>query len=80
MRKPSNMEGLVNWSRVNWKEELSGLSKEKKEGKREIIKIIVENNKKLLKMQKNNKTLSKEKEGIRKRNERRRKKGERGNK
>ena len=74
------MEGLVNWSRVNWKEELSGLSKEKKEGKREIIKIIVENNKKLLKMQKNNKTLSKEKEGIRKRNERRRKKGERGNK
>ena len=50
--KPSNMEGQVDWSRVNWEEELRGLNEEEKEEKREIIKIMIENNKKYWKHRK----------------------------
>ena len=69
--KPGNMRGQVYCSRVNWEEELRGLNKEEKEEKREMIKIIVENNKKILEIQKTVK--------IRKNDERERKEKGRGN-
>ena len=69
--KLGNMRGQVYCSRVNWEEELRGLNKEEKEEKREMIEIIVENNKKILEIQKTVK--------IRKNDERERKEKGRGN-
>ena len=66
----NNMEGLVDWSRVNWEEEMRELSKEEK---KEKIKIITEDGKKLLEIQVVIKKLGKRREEEYRREERRRK-------
>jgi len=40
----------IDWSRVNMKEELRGLSDEKKVERMRLVKIIMENNIKMLEM------------------------------
>ena len=42
----------IDWSRMNMEEELRGLSDEKKVERMELVKIIIENNIKILEMQK----------------------------
>jgi len=42
----------IDWSRVNMEEELRGLSNEKKVERMGLVKIIMENNIKMLEMQK----------------------------
>ena len=50
--KNSNMEGTgLDWSRINLKEKLRGLSNKEKYERMELIKIVVENSKKILEMQ-----------------------------
>ena len=62
----------IDWSRVNIKEELKGLSNEKKVEKMGLVKIIMENNIKMLEMQKTIENIKRQKEGkIRKREEKR---------
>ena len=61
----------IDWSRVNIEEELRGLSNEKKVERMGLVKMIMENNIKILKMQKTIENIKKQKEGeIRKREER----------
>jgi len=61
----------IDWSRVNIEEELRGLSNEKKIERMGLVKMIMENNIKILKMQKTIENIKKQKEGeIRKREER----------
>ena len=62
----------IDWSRVNIEEELRGLSNEKKVERMGLVKMIMENNIKILKMQKTIENIKKRKEEeIRKREERR---------
>ena len=62
----------IDWSRVNIEEELRGLSDEKKVERMELVKIIMENNIKMLEMQKTIENIKRQKEGeIRKREEKR---------
>jgi len=62
----------IDWSRVNIEEELRGLSNEKKVERMGLVKMIMENNIKMLEMQKTIENIKKQKEGeIRKREERR---------
>ena len=53
----------IDWSRVNIKEELKGLSNEKKVEKMGLVKIIMENNIKMLEMQKTIENIKRQKEG-----------------
>ena len=58
----------IDWSRVNMEEELRGLSDEKKIERMGLVKIIMENNIKMLEMQKTIENIKRQKEGeIRKR-------------
>ena len=58
----------IDWSRVNIEEELRGLSDEKKVERMGLVKIIMENNIKMLEMQKTIENIKRQKEGeIRKR-------------
>jgi len=67
----------IDWSRVNIKEELRGLSDEKKIEKMGLVKIIMENNIKTLEMQKTIENIKRQKEGeIRKRERKRARKEE----
>jgi len=60
----------INWSRVNMEEELRRLSNEKKVERMRLVKIIMENNIKMLEMQKTIENIKRQKEGeIRKRKE-----------
>jgi len=62
----------IDWSRVNMEEELRGLSNEKKVERMGLVKIIMENNIKMLEMQKTIKNIKRQKEEeIRKREEKR---------
>ena len=64
----------IDWSRVNIKEELKGLSNEKVE-KMGLVKIIMENNIKMLEMQKTIENIKRQKEGeIRKKKQEKKKK------
>ena len=65
----------IDWSRVNIKEELKGLSNEKKVEKMGLVKIIMENNIKMLEMQKTIENIKRQKEGeIRKKKQEKKKK------
>ena len=62
----------IDWSKVNIEEELRGLSNEKKVERMGLVKIIMENNIKMLEMQKTIENIKRQKEGeIRKREEKR---------
>ena len=62
----------IDWSRVNMEEELRGLRDEKKVERMGLVKIIMENNIKMLEMQKTIENIKRQKEGeIRKREEKR---------
>ena len=62
----------IDWSKVNMEEELRGLSKESKVERMGLVKIIMENNIKMLEMQKTIENIKRQKEGeIRKREEKR---------
>ena len=62
----------IDWSRVNMEEELRGLSNEKKVERMGLVKIIMENNIKMLEMQKTIENIKRQKEEeIRKREEKR---------
>ena len=52
----------IDWSRVNIEEELRGLSDEKKVERMELVKIIMENNIKMLEMQKTIENIKRQKE------------------
>jgi len=71
----------IDWSRVNMEEELKGLSDEEKVERVELVKIIMENNIKMLEMQKTIENIKRQKEGeIRKREEKRAREEEEDNK
>ena len=60
----------IDWSKVNIEEELRGLSNEKKVERMGLVKIIMENNIKMLEMQKTIENIERQKEEeIRKREE-----------
>jgi len=62
----------IDWSKVNMEEELRGLSNEKKVERMGLVKIIMENNIKMLEMQKTIENIKRQKEGeIRKREKKR---------
>jgi len=62
----------IDWSRVNMEEELRGLSDEKKVERMRLVKIIMENNIKMLEIQKTIENIKRQKEGeISKRKEKR---------
>ena len=62
----------IDWSKVNMEKELRGLSKERKVERMGLVKIIIENNIKMLEMQKTIENIKRQKEGeIRKREEKR---------
>ena len=62
----------IDWSRVNMEEELRGLSNKKKVERMGLVRIIMENNIKMLEMQKTIKNIKRQKEEeIRKREEKR---------
>jgi len=62
----------IDWSKVNMEEELRGLSDEKKVERMGLVKIIIENNIKMLEMQKTIENIKRQKEEeIRKREEKR---------
>ena len=62
----------IDWSRVNIEEELRGLSNEKKVERMGLVKMIMENNIKMLEMQKTIENIRRQKEEeIRKREEER---------
>ena len=62
----------IDWSKVNMEKELRGLSKERKVERMGLVKIIMENNIKMLEMQKTIENIKRQKEGeIRKREEKR---------
>ena len=67
----------IDWSKVNMEEELRGLSNEKKVERMRLVKIIMENNIKMLEMQKTIKNIKRQKEEeIKKRKEKRARKEE----
>ena len=71
----------IDWSRVNMEEELKGLSDEEKVERVELVKIIMENNIKMLEMQKTIENIKRQKEGeIRKKEEKRAREEEEDNK
>ena len=53
----------IDWSRVNMKEELRGLSNEKKVERMRLVKIIMENNIKMLEIQKTIESIKRQREG-----------------
>jgi len=53
----------INWSRVNMEEELRGLSNKKKVERIGLVKIIMENNIKMLEMQKTIESIKRQREG-----------------
>ena len=58
-----NMETTeIDWSRVNMEEELRGLSDEKKVERMGLVKIIMENNIKMLEMQKTIESIERQRE------------------
>ena len=62
----------IDWSKVNIEEELRGLSNEKKVERIGLVKIIMENNIKILEMQKTIESIKRQREGeIRKKEEKR---------
>ena len=62
----------IDWSRMNIEEELRGLSNEKKVERIGLVKIIMENNIKILEMQKTIESIKRQREGeIRKKEEKR---------
>ena len=62
----------IDWSRVNIEEELRGLSNEKKVERMGLVKIIMENNIKMLEIQKTIENIERQKEEeIRKKEEKR---------
>ena len=62
----------IDWSKVNMEKELRGLSEERKVERMGLVKIIMENNIKMLEMQKTIENIKRQKEGeIRKREEKR---------
>ena len=62
----------IDWSKVNMEKELRGLSEERKVERMGLLKIIMENNIKMLEMQKTIENIKRQKEGeIRKREEKR---------
>ena len=66
------MFSIEDWSRINTEEELRGASDEEKVEKMGIINIIMENNIKLLEMQKTIEEIKRQRKGeIRKREEKR---------
>ena len=67
----------IDWSKVNMEEELRGLSNEKKMERMRLVKIIMENNIKMLEIQKTIKNIKRQKEEeIKKRKEKRARKEE----
>ena len=67
----------IDWSKVNMEEELRGLSDKKKIERMGLVKIIMENNIKMLEMQKTIENIKRQKEGeIRKKEEKRARKEE----
>jgi len=65
----------INWSRVNIEEELRGLSNKKKVERIGLVKIIMENNIKMLEMQKTIESIKRQREGeIRKKEQEKKKK------
>ena len=52
----------IDWSRVNMEEELRGLSDEKKVERMGLVKIIMENNIKMLEMQKTIESIERQRE------------------
>ena len=53
----------IDWSKVNIEEELRGLSNERKVERMGLVKIIMENNIKMLEMQKTIENIKRQKEG-----------------